>query len=116
MLAGQKRPGDRALEAYDRDALAEPLRLLEDLLVSVRAGLFDPDATRSGRWRRAPREADVAPKLDRCIVCGGARALGGGPGPDCCGLCDGIALDFAEAVERKEEAWDEEKKEEEAGR
>ena len=94
--------------------MTEPLRLLEDLLVSVRSGLFDPDATRSGRWRRAPREADAAPTLVRCIVCGGSRALGGGPGPDCCGLCDGIAVDFAEAVgPMEEEVREEGEKEEE---
>eukprot|EP00971_Amphidinium_carterae_P264330 5243508-Amphidinium_carterae.1 len=36
---------------YSRDELASPLRSLELVLTNVRLGTFDPDSTRSGRWK-----------------------------------------------------------------
>ena len=36
---------------YSRDAMAEPLRRLTAVIQSVRAGKFDPDASRSGYFR-----------------------------------------------------------------
>jgi hypothetical protein len=35
---------------YSRDALASHLRTLHEVLLHVRAGRFNPDVTRSGRW------------------------------------------------------------------
>ena len=36
---------------YSRDAMARPVRVLESMLSEVRAGLFCPDETRSGRFK-----------------------------------------------------------------
>eukprot|EP00972_Heterocapsa_arctica_P042129 6210875-Heterocapsa_arctica.AAC.1 len=47
-------PKDRSVQEYSRDEIAEPLRLLENLMVKIRNGEFDPDATRSGRWLLTP--------------------------------------------------------------
>ena len=41
--------------SYSRDALSGPLRELEKVLTLVRAGQFDPDDTRSGRWHPVPQ-------------------------------------------------------------
>ena len=38
--------------SYGRDALAGPLRSLEQVLSAVRKGEFKPDSTRSGRWQQ----------------------------------------------------------------
>ena len=50
---------------YSRDALAEPLRVLSRMLRDVRAGIFVPDATRSGYFREvAPEFSDpLAPSM-----------------------------------------------------
>ena len=49
--------------SYSRDALAGPLRELEDLLQCVRDGRFLPDSTRSGRWvSTLPGDKPVAVK------------------------------------------------------
>ena len=42
------KPGDRWLESYSRDSMAQPLRALEKVLDDVRDGRFRPDETRSG--------------------------------------------------------------------
>ena len=42
--------------SYSRDALSGPLRCLDNVLFLVRLGRFDPDDTRSGRWRQASEE------------------------------------------------------------
>ena len=44
---------DKAVETYSRDAMAAPLRELERVLESVRAGSFHPDATRSGLFQKS---------------------------------------------------------------
>ena len=36
---------------YSRDELAVPLRLLSLVYADIRAGTFEPDASRSGHWR-----------------------------------------------------------------
>ena len=56
LLGAHVTQGDRSLLEYSRDALAEPLRLLGEVLSKVRAGRCLPDQTRSGRW---PEEDDT---------------------------------------------------------
>ena len=53
-------PGDKTMEIYSRDSMAAPLRDLDKLLESIRAGAFLPDATRSGMLPAAgvPDDAD----------------------------------------------------------
>ena len=50
LLGGHVDIADRTMVVYSRDALAEPVRALQELLRKVRSGEFKPDATRSGRW------------------------------------------------------------------
>ena len=51
ILGGHAQQGDRSMLEYSRDALAGPLDRLERTLELVRTNKFDPDATRSGRWK-----------------------------------------------------------------
>lgn len=51
LLGGHIKPGEKSVLEYSRDGLAGPLRELDQVLESIRAGKFFPDATRSGRWR-----------------------------------------------------------------
>jgi len=53
-LGGHSKARESSVLAYSRDELAEPLRLLRDMLHRIHGGEFDPDATRSGRWISAP--------------------------------------------------------------
>ena len=70
-LGGHAPPGDRSVDTYARDALAAPLRNLAILLSKVRCGLFDPDATRSGRWRLGPSVSAGSAEADPiCPPCG----------------------------------------------
>ncbi len=50
LLGGHAAHRDKSVLEYSRDALAEPLRLLGDVLDKISTGEFHPDATRSGRW------------------------------------------------------------------
>jgi len=52
LLGGHADPRDRSLLEYSRDAMAGPLVRLAALLATIRCGDFDPDSTRSGRWKR----------------------------------------------------------------
>ena len=52
ILGYHKDAADRVSAAYARDEVAEPLRLLDDVIRQIRAGSFAPDASRSGL--RAP--------------------------------------------------------------
>ena len=54
LLGGHAAGKDKSMLEYSRDALAQPLRELEQLLGAVRDGRFKPDATRSGRWAGTP--------------------------------------------------------------
>ena len=54
-LGGHVQAADHSVAAYSRDMLAMPLRKLEDVLEAVANGSFDPEATRSGRFRREPK-------------------------------------------------------------
>ena len=55
--------GDKSALVYSRDAMAGPLRMLDEVIVAVRAGTFVPDLTRSGRFVDVEARAsdDVAP-------------------------------------------------------
>ena len=67
-LGGHATPGDTSVDVYSRDALAAPLLEVGLLFTKIRAKLFDPDSSRSGRWRKAaaPASSNVA---GICVVC-----------------------------------------------
>ena len=67
-LGGHAIPGDRSVEEYSRDVLAEPLRQLGLLLEQVRQGKFSPDSSRSGRWQRGHAKIDTTKGLE-CVAC-----------------------------------------------
>ncbi len=60
LLGGHAANRDRSVLEYSRDALAEPLRQLGEVLDRVALGEFFPDATRSGRWRGLTQARGVA--------------------------------------------------------
>ena len=72
ILGGHSDPQDVSVLEYSRDALAGPLRRLEKALLMVRKGLFDPDATRSGRWKDTaeaqPFEVDIGLPLRDAVT------------------------------------------------
>ncbi len=51
LLGGHAAHRDKSVLEYSRDALAEPLRQLGEILDKIAVGDFHPDATRSGRWK-----------------------------------------------------------------
>ena len=53
MLGGHADPRDKSMLEYSRDAMAQPLNEPANMLKMVRMKVFDPDATRSGRWLAA---------------------------------------------------------------
>ena len=71
-LGGHATPGDTSVDVYSRDTLAAPLYKVGLLFEKIRAKLFDPDASRSGRWRRAaapvPSDTSGAYACDLCRV------------------------------------------------
>ena len=67
-LGGHATPGDTSVDTYSRDTLAAPLLEVGRLFTKIRAKLFDPDSSRSGRWRRAA--APILPdEFNGCAVC-----------------------------------------------
>ena len=54
ILGGHARPKEQMVLEYSRDSLAAPLAALDRVLLQIRRGKFDPDASRSGRWGAAP--------------------------------------------------------------
>ena len=50
LLGGHAKPGEKVPLVYSRDALAGPLRTLENVISAIVRGHFAPDKTRSGRW------------------------------------------------------------------
>ena len=46
-------PGDKSALEYSRDAAAPVLRQIEAAIISIRAGIFNPDVPRSQRWSGA---------------------------------------------------------------
>ena len=65
-LGGHATPGDNSVDVYSRDALAAPLLEVGLLFMKIRAKLFDPDSSRSGRWRRAA--APLLPSQSGCCA------------------------------------------------
>ena len=64
-------PKDRSVAAYSRDMLSRSLRDLEHMVEEMAAGTFDPDATRSGRFKRstgAPVQSDSVVGPQRASV------------------------------------------------
>ena len=53
---------DKSALTYSRDAAALPLRELDRVLTAIRAGGFDPDSTRSGRFVPRPSAAPAPPE------------------------------------------------------
>ena len=52
-ILGYHRPGkDQMANVYSRDAMATPLRRLQQVEEAIMTGEFNPDATRSGRFKR----------------------------------------------------------------
>jgi len=74
-LVGHAKGKGKAVLAYSRDELSEPLRHLQKVLKAVRDDSFDPDATRSGLMRTGAgssrtlaRASDAAPVGDSVRV------------------------------------------------
>jgi hypothetical protein len=63
MLGYHASVGDSSMMAYSRDEMAGPLRELEKVIEAVRTGAFDPDATRSGRFRGSSSSDQLAVAL-----------------------------------------------------
>ena len=72
-LGGHAIPGDDSVDTYSRDVLAAPLLELAQLLDHVRAGRFEPDATRSGRWQLSSLTGFYS-KERKCSHCSGSLA------------------------------------------
>jgi hypothetical protein len=61
------RADERSMEAYSRDSLAGPLRLLAKVIGDIQAKRFSPDATRSGFFEpAAPCTPPAAPPSSTC--------------------------------------------------
>jgi hypothetical protein len=61
------RADERSMEAYSRDSLAGPLRLLAKVIGDIQAKRFAPDATRSGFFEpAAPRTPPAGPPSSTC--------------------------------------------------
>ena len=94
------RSSDDVTLLYSRDAMAGPLRMIDQLLESVASRRFLPDSTRSGRWSR---EAKVAQPFGGAAVDeddeeGPAQGLPSkSPGIDSCD--DWPVFEFKENVE-----------------
>ena len=67
-LGGHAVPGDSSVDIYSRDSLGAPLLEVGRLFTKIRAKLFDPDASRSGRWRKAAAPI-LASDFGGCEVC-----------------------------------------------
>ena len=64
LLGGHVKPGEKSVLEYSRDALAGPLRELAGIMAKIRSGEFDPDETRSGRWKTRGTGEVSAPSSD----------------------------------------------------
>ena len=53
-LGGHTKASDRTPDIYTRARMAEPIRVLEEVLAWVRHGALDPDMGRLGRWTVHP--------------------------------------------------------------
>ena len=51
LLGGHAKVNDLTMLEYSRDAMTTPPEELRIVLEAVASGAFDPDATRSGRWK-----------------------------------------------------------------
>ena len=53
VLGYRTAPGDHSAQVYSRDAVSSSVRVLEEVLASIRSREFVPDSTRSGYFPRA---------------------------------------------------------------
>ena len=60
LILGHHSHDGKMADVYGDDNAARPLRLLEGLLADIREGVFDPDASRAGRFV-GPAEAEDVP-------------------------------------------------------
>ena len=74
------------MAAYSRDLPAGPLRILRQMMAAIRHGQFDPEETRSGRWRLPPGTSPDMVLLGTCTdappICRTCREAVAPPG--CC--------------------------------
>ena len=59
---------EKSMEAYSRDSLAGPLRILERTIVEIKAGSFKPDVTRSGQLVAQSLPEDDS-SVSSCAAC-----------------------------------------------
>ena len=65
ILGGHVGPNMVSVLTYSRDQLAQPMRHLERVARKIRSTEFDPDCTRSGRWRNVEdAQLDAEPGPD----------------------------------------------------
>ena len=60
ILGGHSDPKDRSMLEYSRDALAGPLQEMIEVFGKIFSEEFDPDSTRSGRWKPTAAAAESA--------------------------------------------------------
>lgn len=65
LLGYHVKPKDRSVVIYSRDALAEGLEILTNVIKEIREGRFKPDAPRNQRWEKSPpASSGVVPASD----------------------------------------------------
>ena len=65
LLGYHVKPKDRSVVIYSRDALAEGLDILTNVIKEIREGKFKPDAPRNQRWEKSPpASSGVVPASD----------------------------------------------------
>ena len=67
-LGGHAKSREKAVVAYSRDELSEPLRRLQEVLAAVRNQSFDPDASRSGLLRAGAGDGSAEAAGDDPVV------------------------------------------------
>ena len=79
MLGGHCKPKDLSMLEYSRDSLAPGLRELRTVYDAIIAGKFEPDVTRSGRFRKTvedkPEQHDGSGALEtQCVEVGSSSS------------------------------------------
>eukprot|EP00435_Cladocopium_sp_Y103_P026846 s693_g6.t1 len=120
-LAGYHiQPGDKSALEYSRDAAAPILRIIEAILISLRAHVFRPDLPRSQRWCGAQTldeavkvasnlsaAADVEPDADMSNLFGDESFLIPGPADSALAVGTSSASEpHGEASDPVEHSWD----------
>ena len=71
-----------------RDTQAEPMRKLEALESALTHGLFDPDLTRAGRFKRAEEEPSVESRFILALIYSKLHVKAPGSTKSYCGRAD----------------------------